>query len=191
MDSVKLRIKLGSEPEFEAEGSQEYVEKQRDLFFEKLGSHESNKKEEHHAAPKPHAGGSQEPTSPSPATPPAARQDLPIPVEAMSKIASVKDEVVTLTLLPDGDNAEGDALMLILLGHKVLRGENLIQAAVILKGMTQSGFPSVDRLDRVTTNIDSTYVSSVGNRRGKKYRLLNPGLTKAKELAEKLIKTVA
>jgi hypothetical protein len=191
MDVFKLRLKLGSD-EFEAEGSQEYVEKQRDIFLERHGQHEDKRKEEQHHDSKSGAKPPAEKT-PAPGAPPKppAPQDLPVSAEAMGKIVGVKDDVVTLTLMPGGDNAEADSLLLILLGHKILRNEDLIQAEDLLKGMTQSGFPNVDRLDRVTKNIDSSHVSSVGNRRGKKYRLLNPGIAKAKELAEKLISTVA
>jgi hypothetical protein len=191
MDLVKLRIKLGGDPEFEAEGSEEYVEKQRDLFSQKLGSHESKKKDEHHTpAAKPLAVDSDR-TASTEGQAPGAPQNLPLSTEAMVKIANVNDDVVTLTLLPGGDNPEGDSLLLLLLGHKVLRNEDLIQADQLLKGMSQSGFPHVDRLDRITSKIDSSCVGSIGNRRGKKYRLLNPGITKAKEVAEKLIKTVS
>jgi hypothetical protein len=187
MDVYKLRVKLGAD-EFEAEGSQDYVETQRDFFIsriDKAGAHIDHKE-------KPAADtkkGEHSPTGKVDSKPPV--NNLPVSLEAMGKIVHQNENLITLTAMPGGDNAEGDALLLLLLGHKVLRNEDLILAGDLVAGMKQSGFSSVDRMDRVVLKVGSSFVSSVGNRKGKKYRLLNPGVTKAKELAEKLIATVS
>jgi len=196
MDAYKLRIKLESD-EFEAEGSQEFVEKQRDIFLDRIEQIESPTGGPHQGKPvidskknqkKNPAGHSPvDPKTPPPSTP----QNLPISVADMSKIVQQTDNLITLTAMPAGDNAEGDSLLLLLLAHKILRSEDLIQAGDLVAGMKQSGFHTVGRLDRVTPKIEKSFVSSVGSRKGKKYRLLNPGILKAKELAEKLIGTVS
>lgn len=190
MDVYKLHVKLGAD-EFEAEGSQDYVEKQRDFFvsrIDKAGAHTEHKEKPPADAKK---GTGSEHSSTGKVDPKPPVNNLPVSVEAMSKIVNHNENLITLTAMPGGDNAEGDSLLLLLLGHKVLRSEDLILAGDLVAGMKQSGFSSVDRMDRVVQKVDPSFVSSVGNRKGKKYRLLNPGITKAKELAEKLISTVA
>jgi hypothetical protein len=80
--------------------------------------------------------------------------------------------------------------MLLLLAHKVLRSLDSIQTDDLLAGMKQSGRP-VDRLDRVFVKIPNGLILRTGVKRGTKYRLANPGANKAKEIAERLLKTVA
>jgi len=198
MDIFKLRIKL-EQGEFEAEGSQDYVEQQRDIFLDKietLGSKQAGGAtgSEDHKNNKDVTAGDGEPPAPESGNgkpPVPTTLSLPISVEDMGKIVHLNGDLVTLTAMPTGEDPEVDALLLLLLGHKVLRGVDLAQAEDLLGGMKQSGFSKVERLDRITPRVNSSWLSSVGSRRGKKYRLLNPGISRAKELATQLITSVA
>src|SRR5437016_5097412 len=163
MEVHKLRIKLGND-EFEAEGPQDYVEKQRDIFLksiETLGSRDEEKPINPNAAA---AGGNgNQPPAKEVVRVPIA---LPISPEEMGKIVQQNGDLITLSVMPGGDSAETDALLLLLLAHKVLRNVDLVQAEDLLAGLKQSGFSKLDRLDRVSSRVDSSLLSSVGNRRG-------------------------
>jgi hypothetical protein len=179
MDVYKLRMKLG-DAELEVEGAQEWVEKQRDIFLERTVESPSteNSKDEHRQSP---AKDSQLPER---------APTLPLTEAQMNKIASLQDDVVTLTAVPGGETADEDSLMLLLLAHKVMRNTDSVLAGDLLAGMKQSGRP-VDRLDGVFAKIDNTLVIRSGVRRGTKYRLTNPGAAKAKAVAGQLLATVA
>lgn len=185
METFKLRLKLGVN-EFEAEGSQDYVEKQRDVFLKNIETDHSRTGAAEGGKP----GAAHTPRPPGSGKKPTTPQNPPANDGTMNKIVHQQGELLTLSVLPEGDNREGDALLVLLLAHKVLKGLDVVSAGDLLAGMKQSGLSSVDRLDRVMTNVDASFVGSTGNRKGKKYRLFNPGLTKAKQLAEALTSKV-
>jgi hypothetical protein len=70
-----------------------------------------------------------------------------------------------------------------------MRNVDSVSTDDLLAGMKQSGF-TVDRLDRIVKGIDALVIRT-GVKRGTKYRLTNPGLVRAKAIAERLLKTVA
>lgn len=193
MDIFKLRVTMGAN-DFEAEGSQEYVEKQFDIFIETLERFgfakdiepkdpPANKKDAARAV-----GGNGQSGTAAPAYPPAG-SPLPISLESMRKIAHQDGDLITLTALPTGETAEADGLMLLLLAHKAMRSLDSVPTDDVLAGMRQSGY-TVERLDRIVQSIE-TLVIRTGVKRGTKYRLTNPGMIRAKAVAEQLIGTVA
>jgi hypothetical protein len=193
MDVFKLRIKLGAD-EFEAEGTQEYVEKQRHIFLEQIetrGSQPTPAKNESRSADAneipPNGNGHLSSEN-------SGRQNLSganLPsLTDMSKIATQQGDIITLSAAPSGESADEDSLMLLLLAHKVMRTADSVPTNYLLAGMKQSG-RSVDRLDRVFGKIDSTLIIRTGVKRGAKYRLMNPGVTKARGLAQQLLLNVA
>lgn len=178
MEVCKLRIKLGA-AELEAEGAQEWVERQRDIFLTRAADDSADEiRDEDGPAPE---GANTERTE--------RASSSAIGETEMNKIASQKDDVITLTAIPSGESVDEDSLMLLLLAHKVMRAVDSVLAGDLLGGMKQSGRP-VDRLDGVFAKIDSTLVIRTGVRKGTKYRLTNPGIAKAKQIAQQLLATV-
>ena len=181
MDTFKLRLKIGAD-EFEAEGSQEYVQKEREVFLESIAANELDE------VPNP-----EEPGSP-PGTPvPAAPGDLPISVTHMGKLArqdrSDKDLIVLTALPQENETQKQDALVLLLLAHRVIRNVENVKTTDILNGMKQSGI-TVDRLDGVVDKIPNL-VLRTGVKKGTKYRLSSPGVQKAVVVGKALLSHVS
>lgn len=189
MDVVKLRIKFGVD-ELEAEGTQEFVEKQRDIFMERIKNRLPAKPVADDLlladATKSQNGRSSSEDDGSKAT----IANLPVSLADMKKIATQEGDTITLTAVPSGETADEDSLKLLLLAHKVMRSVDSVQTDDLLAGMKQSG-RSLDRLDRVFGRIDPSLILRTGVKRGTKYRLTNPGVVKAKAIAEQLLLTVA
>lgn len=102
-----------------------------------------------------------------------------------------KGKLLSLTAKPSGDATELDAVLLLLLGHKELRGADLVSADELLYGLRQSGY-SVDRADRIVDRGESQgFVHRSGVRRGTRYRITNQGVTKAKVVAQELLNQVS
>jgi hypothetical protein len=191
-DVCKLRIKVGTH-EFEAEGAQEYVEGRYESFVETLErfgfakatpQDPADAKNDGAGAAAAAARAGTEGQTGTPATGPAT-----VSLDEIRRIAHQQDELITLTALPGGDSTEADGLILLLLAHKVMRNVDSVSTDDLLAGMKQSGF-TVDRLDRIVKGIDALVIRT-GVKRGTKYRLTNPGLVRAKAIAERLLKTVA
>jgi len=179
MDAFKLRLKIGAN-EFEAEGSQEYVQAERQVFLESIDANELDED------PKPDEPGNRA------GTPPAAPGDLPISAADMGKLAKqdrTDKDLIVLTALPqESETQKQDALVLLLLAHRVIRNADNVKTTDILNGMKQSGIP-VDRLDGVADKI-SNLVLKTGVRKGTKYRLSTPGVQKAAAVATALLSHV-
>lgn len=183
MDTFKLRLKIGAN-EFEAEGSQEYVQKEREVFLESIDTNELDDE--------PNPGEPGNPGNPAPAAP-SAPGDLPISVAEMGKLAkqdrSDKDLIVLTALPQESDTQKQDALVLLLLAHRVIRSVENVKTTDILNGMKQSGI-TVDRLDGVVDKIPNL-VLRTGVRKGTKYRLSSPGAKRAVVVAKALLSHVS
>lgn len=174
----RLKIKIG-EHEFEAEGSPEIVQKQFEIFKELVAN-----------SPKPdiNKGESQSPEgqSISPLTN-NVQQSASID-QSLEKIMKADGRVVSLTVRPE--NAQSAAL-LIIYGQKVLRGTEQVTGGEVADGLTSTGGFSVPRIDRVLNGLGSSGdLIITGERRGRRYRLTNSGLTRARDEATKLVAIV-
>jgi hypothetical protein len=186
MEPFRLRMKIGAH-EFEAEGDQETVERQFALWRELLTITPTS------ASPPP-------PTVPQQASGMAgvgaeslngvsAAATTPIEVGSAippgySKIFSQDGALLSLTVLP-GEDRVGDAGLLLLLGHREFNKLDQVGGGVLLEGLQRSGY-RIDRVDRVYDRSPDL-VMRTGAKRGVKYRLNNPGLARARELAKELI----
>ena len=179
MEPFRLKLKVGQH-EFEAEGEQESVERQLAVWRELIASP---------------SGSVQPPASPPPpyggvvVTPPTATPTGEDSRAEYDKLFRHDSRVVSLTVLPTGNQRIADACLLLLLGQRVYNGAEQVTGQQIIDGLKQSGV-TVERVDRSWGEHDGVNVLRVGQRRGVKYRMTNPGLARARELARELLKIV-
>ncbi len=183
MEPFRLRMKIGAH-EFEAEGDQGVVERQFAQWRELIA-----------AAPIPTA------SSPPP-PPPAVVQDDPpagttnsgtagvaVDRSGFEKIIRQDGKRLSLSVLPEGENREADAALVLMVAHKVYNGLDQVGGGALLEGLHQSGYP-VARVDRVMDRHIPELVLRSGIRRAVKYRLNNRGLNTAMRLARELMDMV-
>ena len=170
MPVYRLKMKIGVH-EFEAEGSEEKVESQFQAFKELIAS-----------------------------IPQTAEKPQDVPSDAakaaengngleLDKIMQNEGRVVSLTVRAASPD---DAVLLTLLGQRQYRQNNSVTGGEIKDGLRQSGQP-VDRTDRVLDRLssdDNGLVITIGQRKGRRYRLTNAGIARAQEIARALIATV-
>lgn len=181
MEPFRLRLKIGDH-EFEAQGDQETVERQFAAWREMIASLPS-------PPPVPVPVGVAVPVG---LQAPAA-QSAPSPAAEAVNYDKVfrkdKRDVVSLTVLPQGDRALSDGGLLILMGRKHYLDEDLVGGAWLLDGLRDSGMP-IGRVDRVFGDYYPNLVTTVGTHRATRYRLTNLGMSKAVELAKGLERMV-
>lgn len=108
--------------------------------------------------------------------------------QSLNKIMRVEQRVVSLTV---STASLGDAVLLIVYGQKILRDNDAVTGSEVMDGLTATG-QRVERVDRVLAKAgDTGDVIVIGVGRAKRYRLTNMGLQKARQLAGRLIGTVA
>lgn len=169
METQRLKAKIG-EHEFDAEGPVEIVQAQFQAWKELIASTSS----------KPNVStssrGNQEETK-------GDEERL-----AMERILRVDGRVVSLTTRPASD---AEAALLVLFGHKRSKNSDTVTASELRDGLEHSGyrFPRVDRL--MQPLCDEGLVIKIGTRKATRYRLTNPGITRALSLAEQAIAQVA
>jgi hypothetical protein len=137
--------------------------------------------------------------SPPPATP-AAGAPVVVPPEPAppppsagadskadyAKLFRHEGEIVSLSIHPNGGQRDADSALLILLGQSVFNNEDQVSGYRVLQGMARSGLPA-ERADRVFGDHMAQNVIRFGAHRGVKYRMTNPGITRARELAKELL----
>lgn len=177
MEPFRLKLKVGVH-EFEAEGTEDAVQKQLDIWRELIASPSSS----------PPAA-----ASPPPYVPPLP----PPPFDAggddrarYSKIFKHEGRVVALTVPTlTGESATADALVVLLLGQKIYNASDSVTGQELSDGMTMSGL-RVSRVDRSWGSHIPHFVIKSGEGRATRYRLNIPGAQRARELAEQLLAQV-
>lgn len=173
METCRLRVKFGPY-EMEAEGPRDFVEQHYGSFSERV------------------------PQNTQLATVPAAAiaAGATAGETSESPLASIfhqesNGRMLILTAKPAGDAADLDGVLLLLLGHKELRGVELVSADELLYGLKQSGY-AIERTDRIAARAEEQgLLTKTGIRRGTRYRLTIPGVAKAKRAAQELLEQVA
>ncbi len=115
----------------------------------------------------------------------ASEMKKPIVAEEWFTLFSDEGKFVSLNKLPKTDQPVADALVLLILGMTVGRGETFVYPVTLMKASDKSGL-KVERIDRALS-ARMNYVHTAGTRRGKKYSLNNPGLEYAKKVAMDLM----
>ncbi|HEU4988644.1 MAG TPA: hypothetical protein VFT41_02530 [Gemmatimonadaceae bacterium] len=181
MEPFRLKLKVGPH-EFEAEGDQESVEKQLAIWRELIGSPIAAAPALASPPPVQPPANASTPATPAPVPPLAAPSEF----NDYSKVFRYDGKVVSLSIKPDGKTQAIDAALLLLLGIRHFTKEDLVTGAPILAGLQQSGI-SVARVDRLMgSEMAQEFVLRVGQHRGTKYRLSNPGHARAMALAVEL-----
>jgi hypothetical protein len=178
MDNLKIRVKVGDH-EFEAEGPRESVELQFQLFKELVG-----------AAPVRTPG--QAPPAPKPPVIQTPTQNGGLVDETPDKtvydrLFSVDGDRLSLHYLPEGENREANALLILLLGYRIITAQEQVLGGRLMQGLQQSGL-TLDRIDRVLDPYIPSLILKTGIKKGTKYRLTNIGLARAKVIAEEQLK---
>lgn len=170
MDTHKLKVKIGQH-EFEAEGTQEAVEKQFDAFKDLVKGVGGN-------------SGSPESLVGKKAEVKPANEGL-----KLETIIKLDGDKVSLTAHPSGEDLEGEAVLLLLLGYKMLLAAEQVSGVQLLAAMKQSGF-QLNRVATIVQQLPDGQVITTGAKKGVKYRLTNSGLARAEEIARALLATL-
>ncbi|QOJ36616.1 MAG: hypothetical protein HRU82_17415 [Nitrospira sp.] len=178
MDGYKLRVKIGDH-EFEAEGPADVVKEQFELWKSLVTS------------------------APPPQTP---RIDTPPPIqleprspggqagqaftpEQLLHIISIDDkrDLVTLRILPKGEDRHREAILIVLYGY--LKSRNIDEVVVTkLKSSLEASGSAPDRVDRAADPLlKDQLVVKGGSGKGGKYRLTMKGQGRAEELIRALL----
>lgn len=175
----RIKIKIGQH-EFEAEGPSDVVSEQFKIFNELVASFPSTPA----AQPQNDTHKLDEPATIQP-----GRPDLPSIDAALGKIMKLDNRIVSLTVRAE---TVEDAVLLLLYGQKMMRESDSVTGGEVLDGLKATGGTSVSRVDRVLEKMGRDGdVIVIGERRGKRYRLTNAGLTRGRQIATSLLATVA
>ena len=159
----RLRLKLPTGAELEAEGSPEFVESERRAFLEET-------------RPK---------TGPGAAGAPESGYQAP----DWEQLLDQKAGTVQLRAKPHG-RSEKDACLVLLAGAAALLGVNKPTAAQLAKWLRASGYP-IGRIDRALADaLTRGEILASGSRRARRYELTGPGRAKAFLLAAELAQTI-
>lgn len=189
-DTYRLKIKIGNH-EFEAEGDPQVVHEQFQIFKELVGNAPPDIQSPTANSPfrpslHPSLMPATDPMPPLPMTPPETPAVTEIPLE---KIMRQEDRVVSLTVR--AANAE-DAILLLLLGQKMLRGNDAVKGNEVMSGISSTGGLSIQRSDRLLEKLARDGdVIIFGEHRAKRYRLTNTGLNRARSIAADIAAKVA
>jgi hypothetical protein len=177
--SYRLKIKVGPH-EFEAEGAPEDVRDQFQAFKEMISTMPSSVMPNTYAAAVPE----QIKADPTP-----ERSDVAINEVSLAKIMRSDGRTVSLTVRP---KSLDDGILLILYGQKVLRQSDSVTGGEVLDGLKSTGGLVFGRIDRVMEKIGKDGdIIITGENRGKRYRMTNAGVSKARQLASDLLAIVA
>jgi len=171
----RLKVKLGVH-EFEAEGEPEAVQLQYREFQQMVANVGMAKSQEVQPRPLVADWGAAPPSN-----------GAVITVLPLERILKVEDRIVSMT---GHTRSVPDAVLMIMLGQKNLRANELVTGAELTDGLRTSGH-QVSRVDYTMEKlVDDGYVIKIGAHRSTKYRLTNTGVARATELAKELIAVV-
>lgn len=177
--TYRLKIKVG-EHIFEAEGPPESVREQFQAFRELIASIPQVK------VTNPQILTNLEPNRVEVAQ---ENQNETVNESTLPRIMRVNTRTVSLTVRP---KSLEDAIVLIMFGQKVLRQSDSVTGGEIIDGLRATGGLAFGRIDRLLEKIGKDGdIIVTGENRGKRYRMTNAGLAKARQIAMGLLAIVA
>lgn len=97
-----------------------------------------------------------------------------------------RNGTVSLRALPQGENAESNALLALIYGSMVVGGEAQVTGSRLMKAAVQSGL-QLERIDRSLSSAVGPFVTTAGFKKGRKYGLTNPGIRRAEEILKAIL----
>lgn len=188
--TLKIRFRFPGGEEFEAEGTLEFIEKQRNYFLDLIG-----KQPKKSTAPAPAAAKIPNIApaalfTPAPQAAPVSPATTPVQEAFPAKRlweTLLKEEGGEVILRRKMRLEPQEAALLLLAGARVLLNQAECKALSLSQMLQKSGFTNAGRLDRLLQQeANNGYVQSEGIKRGRVYRLTNAGFARAFVLAEKL-----
>ena len=181
-NNLKIRFRLPNGEEFEAEGSQAFIEQQRDYFLTLIGK--GGNLSILPAITENTVPPTIAPAVHSPVIKSSQSDDLS-PVRLWERILREEGNVVVFRkrhkLSPQ------EAVLLILAGARVLLQKQSCSALEVSRALKLSNLPLNTRLDRMLAGeIQQGYLTSEGSKRSRIYSLTESGAARAFVLAEKL-----
>jgi hypothetical protein len=180
MDNIsRLKLKVGQH-EFEAEGPAQFVQDQFNAWKEMTTTAAAL------ITPNPQM----EPLPFEPKVPTGAPATDAASIDSsLDKIMKVDNRIVSLTARP---GTVGDAVLLVLYGQRILRGNDSVTGGEVMDALVTTGGYMLPRVDRLLEKLAADgAVIVIGERRSKRYRLTNAGITMSRELAADLLALVA
>jgi hypothetical protein len=177
-DPHKVTIKIG-DAEFSAEGDKDTVAAQFAAFLAAVANQ---------PAPVP------APKIPDQMTPPgddggngnggdgAGGDHSP---DLVKRAFKVSKDIVSLNYLPKTAQKDSDALLLLLYGYTVMKGQEQVLGTQLIRAARQSGV-TLERVDRALARHEPLLLKG-GARKGLKYGLNNQGMKAAKEMLSALL----
>jgi hypothetical protein len=163
----RIKVKIG-DAEFDAEGEPDDIKAQYEAFLDMLQDSQQR-------APAPPAG--------SQGLPPGQKVEID---DALKRVFDLGESgLISLKVLPRGDNAAADALLLLLFGYRKISGNESVFAVTLAKAAKKSGviFERVDRAIEPHRNL----VGRGGLRRGATYTINNQGIAEAEKMIPQLL----
>jgi hypothetical protein len=175
METHRLKMRIGPH-EFEAEGTEEAIDKRLEAFKELIALTSDRRNPQ----AKPNATNA----TTAPQGNGATNQNENSP---LARIFDTTATPMTLTALP---SSVGDGLLLLLHGHRHIKGIGQVSVSELLAGLRTSGF-SIVRMDDITPRLlAENMILKIGKRNASKYRLTNIGAQRADAIADELLKKV-
>ena len=171
MESYKLHLKIGPH-EFSAEGPVEVVKQDFELWKALI--------QEVPVQVAPAAPVEQNGKPPANTSGPAKEQ--------MDKVYLFDDkrDLLSLRILPRSDDRYADAVLLVLLGYKLIKHLDEVMVTQLKPAMRQSGC-MVERIDQVAAKyVRQGFLNKGGMGKGGRYSLTNSGIEKAAALLHNL-----
>lgn len=181
-NNLKIRFRLLNGEEFEAEGSQSFIEQQRNYFLTLIGK-ESNLS----ITPIPAQNNAQPVIAPLISAPITSSQpDASLsPVRLWERILREEGNVVAFRKRHKLSLQE--AVIVILAGARVLLHKKSCSALEVSRALKLSNINLTGRLDRLLAGeIQQGHLTSEGAKRSRTYALTDSGVARAFVLAEKL-----
>lgn len=162
-----LKVRVG-DSEFEATGEEDVVNAQYSLFLEAIAATRS-------------MGRTPKNGQPSIERTPANQEHLDGPWGRFYTLES--DGNVSLKVLPNTEQQNADAIVLLLYGYAHLREADTVGGTELLAMARKSGL-RIDRIDRNVPAAYNRYINRGGSRRGSRYSLNNQGLQYAQQILD-------
>jgi hypothetical protein len=172
----KLNVKFPNGAEFNCEGSEAAVRDAFDHFLRALAQASIIE------APSPNERLKEAITS---TVETSAINERTVDSGVINRLFATDGVNVSLRALPPGEKRDADALILIVYGFRVLKGEVDVTSGRLAICARQSGIQA-DRMDRLIAQ-NSQFVTTAGFKKGRRYGLNNPGLKQAEELLVRIL----